>query len=590
MTERSRSGLTRFQALAAGALLVGGCGSTDSGGSPSAGGTTTGTAGAPAVLPNGGWPSATWAGAPGNVAGEPGGGAENTGGSQLLDNGGEGGDGAAATGAGGEDTSGSPSTGGVSPVGGAPGQAGEAGDAGDVGGTSGGVPGAGGTACTATPERCNGVDDDCDGAVDEDDPSIRTACSTGLSGACATGTTTCDRGLLLCTPDSAASAEVCDGMDNDCDGTVDESPAGAGLACSTGLLGVCAEGVRECIGGTLTCAALLLPATQLELCNGLDNDCDGLVDDDAIGEGAACTTELPGACADGEIHCLDGEVVCAEAVSPGSLPEICNRLDDDCDGEVDEDATDVGPTCDTSLLGVCAAGVTACADGALACESITLPGTLQETCDGEDEDCNGAVDDLPCSTGLPGICDHGGLDCGTGVCLELTEPEAETCNGLDEDCDGTADNGACTERFDAETWSLGAVGLWFLTSNGYDGSGLLGDWLDFNIGCSSSSDAYLALPIDLSHATSASATFVHRGTMGANDSLDVIASVNGGANWTAFHRVVVSSGWSGVQVPLDQFLGVPDFRLGFRFYNGCNDCCGVEWFIDDLEVVIEADE
>jgi len=43
-------------------------------------------------------------------------------------------------------------------------------------------------------------------------------------------------------------------------------------------------------------------------------------------------------------------------------------------------------------------------------------------------------------------------------------------------------------------------------------------------------------------------------------------------------------------VPLDQFLGVPDFRLGFRLYNGCNDCCGVEWFIDDLEVVIEADE
>jgi len=231
-------------------------------------------------------------------------------------------------------------------------------------------------------------------------------------------------------------------MDNDCDGLVDESPAGAGSACSTGLLGACAEGVRECIGGTLTCVALLVPDTQLELCNGIDDNCNGLVDDDALGEGAACTTELPGACAEGEIHCLDGAAVCVEAVSPGSLPETCNGLDDDCDGEVDEDATDVGATCDTSLFGVCAAGVTACADGLPTCEITTQPGANAETCNALDDDCNGAIDDVSCSTGLPGICERGWFDCGTDTCVQSAEATPEVCDGLDNDCNGVVDDGA----------------------------------------------------------------------------------------------------------------------------------------------------
>jgi hypothetical protein len=48
--------------------------------------------------------------------------------------------------------------------------------------------------------------------------------------------------------------------------------------------------------------------------------------------------------------------------------------------------------------------------------------------------------------------------------------------------------------------------------------------------------------------------------------------------------------WCAVtDTSLDNFLGEPDVRVGFRFYNGCGDCRDAEWVIDDAEVVIEAE-
>ena len=67
--------------------------------------------------------------------------------------------------------------------------------------------------------------------------------------------------------------ETCDGADNDCDDQVDDSPAGVGVACDSGFSGVCAAGILACDGGSPVCNPTQAPSA--ELCDTIDNDCDG---------------------------------------------------------------------------------------------------------------------------------------------------------------------------------------------------------------------------------------------------------------------------------------------------------------------------
>jgi hypothetical protein len=88
----------------------------------------------------------------------------------------------------------------------------------------------------------------------------------------------------------------------------------------------------------------------------------------------------------GGLDCNDAD----SSINPGA-PEVCDGLDNDCDGVTDDGNPGGGASCNTGLPGVCAAGTTSCSGGALACQQDQPP--TAETCDGLDNDCNGVVDD-----------------------------------------------------------------------------------------------------------------------------------------------------------------------------------------------------
>jgi putative metal-binding protein len=228
-------------------------------------------------------------------------------------------------------------------------------------------------------ETCNGLDDDCDGSVDDGAPAGGAACVIpGLAGACGAGVTSCASGPLVCHQVTFPSEETCNGLDDDCDGSVDEgNPPGGGACVLENLSGVCAAGAYSCATGSPVCTQTVFPSA--ETCNGTDDDCDGQTD-----EGLAPLSCGTGACATTAAACVGGV---PQTCTPGTpSAETCNAIDDDCDGQTDES---LGST--TCGIGACATTVANCVGGVLQTCTPGAPGA--EVCNAIDDDCDGAVDE-----------------------------------------------------------------------------------------------------------------------------------------------------------------------------------------------------
>ncbi|MFN3201399.1 MAG: MopE-related protein [Bradymonadia bacterium] len=303
-------------------------------------------------------------------------------------------------------------------------------------------------------ESCNGEDDDCDGTIDEEIEGDGDRCDAEGEGICAEGVRQCESGAWRCTA-RAPEEERCNGVDDDCDGRTDEEDPQLEAPCEGPLPGRCRPGAQQCVDGNLRCQAF--EDRRPELCNGEDDDCDGLTDERFATLGEVCTVGV-GRCAQAGLLICDaeGDGVRCDAVAGDPRAEVCDGVDDDCDGLTDESAggMPLQATCytaapETQGVGVCAAGVRVCQAGALGtCVSETTPS--DEACDALDNDCDGTTDEgfdlgSPCTLGLGRCARDGVLRCSPegGVrCIgEVGQPRVEQCDGFDDDCDGAVDEG-----------------------------------------------------------------------------------------------------------------------------------------------------
>lgn len=367
-------------------------------------------------------------------------------------------------------------------------------------------------------EACNGYDDDCNGQIDEsggsatwyadgdgdgygDAGSSQIACSAPAGFvADATDCNDVDASVF------PGAAESCNGWDDNCDGTVDEAGAlgeqswyadadGDSYGNSSIVTSSCtAPAGSVAAGGDCDDSNAAVYPSAAEVCNNLDDNCDGVADEagatdeqtwytDADSDGygddsslfLSCTTPAGAVGRGGDCDDADSNVF------PGAV-EICNGVDEDCNGSVDDGAVDAGSWYidgDGDLYGDASSAVQSCTapagyiGTAGDCDDTdaNISPAATEQCNGIDDNCDGLTDDASSIDASTGYADQDGDSYGdAGQMLDAcTLPSgyvsnaddcddtdaaiqpgaAEACNGADDDCDGQVDEAGATGE---NTW------------------------------------------------------------------------------------------------------------------------------------------
>jgi len=379
----------------------------------------------------------------------------------------------------------------------------------------------------AASEICNGLDDDCDGVIDNasnaiwyadaDDDGFGDA-ENVLSASCSeqpegyvSDSSDCDDTNLAIYP---TAAEECDDVDQNCNGLIDDNAIdaplwnidsdGDGFGNSATTLASCnqPEGYTSDSNDCNDTSNTINPAAS-ELCNDVDDDCDSIIDDNASdapvwsadddGDGFGSSSDILASCTQpyGYIinsnDCDDSNL----SVNPDAT-EVCDTLDNDCDGAVDTadsslditsahawyadgDGDSYGDAANSTVACEQPAGYTSdssdCDD-----ENISINPTASETCNSTDDNCDGRIDEeatdrstwyrdadadnYGSATAIREACDQptgyvaNSTDCNDGQSA-INPGATETCNSIDDDCDSSID----------ESGSLGES-AWYADTDG----------------------------------------------------------------------------------------------------------------------------
>lgn len=315
---------------------------------------------------------------------------------------------------------------------------------------------------------CDGLDNDCDGDTDEDF-GAGVGCEGPDEDKCFNGIVTCDATMLdtYCDESNATnSQEVCDGQDNDCDGQTDEDFVLLGTPCDGLDSDSCANGIYVCSGdGSVEACPTESILDIAETCDGVDNDCDGSTDETFPLLNTPCDGADTDGCSNGTYTCHadQQQLECVNEMLT-DIAETCDGADNDCDGQTDEDFTDLNAACDGLDSDNCETGTRTCSPSGLGTECVNETVNFTESCDGLDNDCDGATDEdygpggsvtLSNTLYAADVGKVKGDSCGTGkcaggfvVCTQDTTDigcssgylaDPEVCNGVDDDCNGPID-------------------------------------------------------------------------------------------------------------------------------------------------------